>query len=67
LEALRDAIVGDKSLLSDGKMLHRDISENNIITKPVAGRELKGCLIDMDLGKELNSVPSGASHWTGTM
>lgn len=24
-------------------------------------------LIDMDLGKELNSVPSGASHRTGTM
>jgi serine/threonine protein kinase len=49
-------------------MLHRDISENNIIiTKPVAGRELKGCLIDMDLGKELNRVPSGASHRTGTM
>jgi hypothetical protein len=21
----------------------------------------------MDLGKELNSLPSGASHWTGTM
>jgi len=68
LEALRDAIVGDKSLLEDGKMLHRDISENNIIiTKPITGRELKGCLIDMDLGKELNSVPSGASHRTGTM
>ena len=40
---------------------------NIIITNPVPGRELKGCLIDMDLGKELNSVPSGASHRTGTM
>ena len=60
--------MGNKSLLKDGKMLHRDISENNIIiTKPVAGRELKGCLIDMDLGKELNGVPSRASHLTGTM
>jgi len=28
LEALRDAIVGDMSLLKDGKMLHRDVSEN---------------------------------------
>ena len=68
LEALRDAIVGNKSLLKDRKILYRDISENNIIiTMSVAGRELKGCLINMDLGKELNSVPSGASHRTGTM
>jgi hypothetical protein len=68
LEALRDAIVGNKSLLKDRKILYRDISENNIIiTMSVAGRELKGCLINMDLGKELNSVPSGATHRTGTM
>lgn len=60
--------MGDKSLLKDGKMLHRDISENNIIiTKSVAGKELKKCLIDMDLKKELNSVPSGASHRIGTI
>jgi hypothetical protein len=49
-------------------MLCRDISENNIIiTTPVAEGDPKGRLIDMDLGKELNSVPSGASHRTGTM
>jgi len=50
------------------KILYRDISENNIIiTTPVAKGDPKGRLIDMDLGKELNSVPSGASHRTGTM
>ena len=31
LEALHDAIRGHKSLLEDGRILHRDISENNII------------------------------------
>ncbi len=31
LEALRDAIAGHKWLLEDGKILHRDVSENNII------------------------------------
>jgi hypothetical protein len=68
LEAFRDAIAGHRSLLVDGKMLHRDISENNIIiTTPAAEGDPKGRLIDMDLGKELNSVPSGASHQTGTM
>jgi len=33
LEMLRDAIRGHRSLLEDGKILHRDISENNIITE----------------------------------
>jgi len=49
-------------------MLYWDISENNIIiTSPAAEGNPKGRLIDTDLGKELNSVPSGASHWTRTM
>jgi hypothetical protein len=49
-------------------MLYPDISENNIIiTTPVTKGDPKGRLIDMDLGKELNSVPSGASHRTGTI
>ena len=68
LEALRDAIRGHKSLLEDGKILHRDISENNIIITEAASRgEPIGRLIDLDLAKELDSVPSGASHRTGTM
>ena len=68
LEALRDAVRGHKSLLEDGKILHRDISENNIIiTEAPSKGEPTGRLIDLDLAKELDSVPSGASHRTGTM
>jgi hypothetical protein len=68
LEALRDAIVGHRSLLEDGKILHCDISENNIIITECASEgEPKGRLIDLDLAKELGSMPSGASHRTGTM
>jgi hypothetical protein len=44
-------------------MLHRDMSENNTM-KPIARRELKACQIDMDLGNDLNSVPSGANYRT---
>ncbi|KAF8847550.1 hypothetical protein BDZ45DRAFT_779741 [Acephala macrosclerotiorum] len=63
LEALRDAIAGHRSLLENGKILYRDISENNIIiTKPAAEGAPKRRLIDPDLAKELDSVPSGASH-----
>ncbi|KAG9238033.1 hypothetical protein BJ875DRAFT_532559 [Amylocarpus encephaloides] len=69
LEALRHAIAGHKSLLEDGKILHGDISENNIIiTNHATEGDPKGRLIDLDLAKELDSVPSGgASHRTGTM
>ncbi|KUJ16854.1 uncharacterized protein LY89DRAFT_697190 [Mollisia scopiformis] len=59
--ALRDAIRGHRSLLEEGKILHRDISENNIIiTEFPAKEEPKGRLIDLDLAKELDSIPSGA-------
>lgn len=68
LEALRDAIEGHKSLLEDRNILHRDISENNItITEAATEGDPKGTLIDLDLVKELDSLPSGASHLTGTM
>jgi serine/threonine protein kinase len=68
LEALRDAIRGHRSLLEDGKILHRDISENNIIITELPAEEApKGRLIDLDLAKELDSMPSGARHRTGTM
>ncbi|KAH8799091.1 hypothetical protein F5884DRAFT_869681 [Xylogone sp. PMI_703] len=68
LEVFRNAIAGHRSLLEDGKILHRDVSENNIIiTEPAAEGDLRGRLIDLDLGKELDSAPSGASHRTGAM
>jgi hypothetical protein len=52
LEATRDAIAAHRSLLEDGKMLHRDISENNILITTTTGEGgSKGRLINMDLGK----------------
>ena len=63
LEALRDAIQGYRSLLKVGKILHRDVSENNIIITELPAKEApKGRLIDLDLAKELDSMPSGAHH-----
>jgi hypothetical protein len=50
LEALRDAIVGHRSLLENGKILHRDIN-NIIITDHTAEGDSKGRLIDLDLAK----------------
>lgn len=68
LEALRDAIRGHRSLLEDGKILYRDVSQNNIIiTELPAEGAPKGRLIDLDLAKELDSMPSGARHRTSTM
>ena len=60
LKALRDAIKAHKSLYIRGKILHRDISEKNIImTDPEAITDRIGMLIDFDLGQELDSGRSG--------
>ncbi|KAK2731597.1 hypothetical protein FQN57_003279 [Myotisia sp. PD_48] len=68
LMALRDAIKAHQSLHSAGNILHRDISENNIIiTDPVTVEGYTGMLIDLDLAKEVGSERSGARHQTGTM
>ena len=68
LEALRDAIRAHQSLYLKGRILHRDISSNNIIiTKPETSNGFKGMLIDLDLAKERDSEPSGARNQTGTM
>ncbi|TWU70822.1 hypothetical protein ED733_000231 [Metarhizium rileyi] len=68
LEGLRDALKVHQSLYMDGKILHRDISENNIIiTDPKIADGFKGMLIDLDLAKEEGKGPSGARHRTGTM
>jgi len=51
-----------------GMILHRDVSENNIIiTDPKGADGFKGMLIDEDLAKEIGSGRSGARHQTGTM
>ncbi|KAL8663744.1 MAG: hypothetical protein Q9168_008038, partial [Polycauliona sp. 1 TL-2023] len=68
LEALRDAVKAHRSLYMKGKILHRDISENNIIiTDPKEAGGFTGMLIDEDLAKEIGSGRSGARHQTGTM
>ncbi|KAH6708844.1 hypothetical protein BKA61DRAFT_696717 [Leptodontidium sp. MPI-SDFR-AT-0119] len=57
LEALRDAIRGHRSLLEVRKILHRDVSENNIIITELPAEDApKGRLIDLDLAKELETV-----------
>ncbi|KAI9808740.1 MAG: hypothetical protein M1825_003892 [Sarcosagium campestre] len=68
LSALRDAIRAHRSLYLKGNILHRDISENNIIvTRPDESGGFVGMLIDLDLAKVLGSGRSGARHQTGTM
>ncbi|KAG6041968.1 hypothetical protein E4U17_001609 [Claviceps sp. LM77 group G4] len=68
LEAERDAIKAHRSLYVKGKILHRDISSNNIIiTNLETANGFKGMLIDLDLAKIRDSGPSGARHQTGTM
>jgi hypothetical protein len=65
LEALRDAIRGHRSLLEDGRILHRDISENNIIIINAAAKgDPKGMLIDLDLERVGQSAEwSWPSNW----
>jgi Fungal protein kinase len=67
LEALRDAIKAHRSLYTKGNILHRDISENNIIITDPKSTGFTGMLIDLDLAKELGRQPSGARCRTGTM
>lgn len=68
LTALRDAIKAHRSLYIEGKILHRDISENNIIiTNPKKADGFTGTLIDVDLAKEVGGGRTGARHQTGTM
>ncbi|KAN0071182.1 hypothetical protein V8E54_010613 [Elaphomyces granulatus] len=67
LGALRDAIKAHRSLYLKGNILHRDISENNIIITDPKRTSVIGMLIDLDLAKELGSGRSGARCRTGTM
>ena len=68
LTALRNAIKGHRSLYIDGGILHRDISENNIIiTDLTRTNEFGRMLIDLDLAKVVGSGRLGARHQTGTV
>jgi hypothetical protein len=56
LGTLRHATRDHKLLLEDGKILHREISENNIIIMEAAIKgDPGGMLIGLDLTKEMNS------------
>ena len=68
LTALCDAIKAHRSLYIDGNILHRDISENNIIiTDPKKTDGFTGMLIDLDLAIEIGAGRTGAQYLTGTM
>ena len=65
---LRDAIKAHRSLYLEGSILHRDISENNIIiTNPKQANGFTGMLIDADLAKIVGGGRTGARHQRGTM
>lgn len=70
LYALRDAIRGHQSLYRH-KLLHRDISTNNIMitrtTGPPRADGFKGFLIDLDLAIHLDALDSTSRHRTGTI
>ncbi|SZF05211.1 unnamed protein product [Blumeria hordei] len=67
---LRDAIKGHQSLYMDTKILHRDISMNNIIlTDPERNDGCHGVLIDLDLAISLadDNCSESSKTLTGTM
>ncbi|SZF05420.1 unnamed protein product [Blumeria hordei] len=67
---LRDAIMSHKLLLMDSKILHRNISTNNILlTDPKLNDGCCGVLIDLDLAISMSdqTFPADAKLLTGTM
>ncbi|CAD6501121.1 BgTH12-01375 [Blumeria graminis f. sp. triticale] len=67
---LRDAIKAHWSLMTDAKILHRDISANNIITTGSEScKDWKGYVIDLDLAVLLTDGKSQEKRqaMTGTM
>ncbi|CAD6498985.1 BgTH12-04639 [Blumeria graminis f. sp. triticale] len=67
---LRDAIKGHQSLYMETKILHRDISMNNIIlTDPKRNDGCHGVLIDLDLAISLtdDNCSESSKTLTGTM
>ncbi|RSL98502.1 hypothetical protein CDV31_012569 [Fusarium ambrosium] len=67
LRGFRDAIAGYRSLHLDGKILHRDISPNNIMLAEARKEgEPWGFLIDLDLSMELAVGPAKPGEIIGT-
>ncbi|KAF7960433.1 hypothetical protein EAE96_000114 [Botrytis aclada] len=68
LEVLYNTIRNHRSLLKNKKIIHQNISENNIIiTKLLIEDNPKGKLIDLNLTKELNNLPNKTHHQTSTI
>ncbi|CAD6500902.1 BgTH12-06606 [Blumeria graminis f. sp. triticale] len=70
LQGIRDAILAHQSLFKEARILHRDVSINNIIlTDPAVNNGRYGLLIDLDLAISLNDVNSDRDSqiMTGTM
>ncbi|KUI69342.1 hypothetical protein VM1G_05061 [Cytospora mali] len=71
LQALRDAIKVHRSLFFTGRMLHRDISESNVvITNPDKNDGFFGMLIDLELATTIEhgrNARTGSQRMTGTL
>lgn len=68
LTVLRDGAETHRALFMEADILHRDVSEYNvIITDPAEANGFTGILIDLDLAKLRGSGRSGARHQTGTV
>ncbi|KAK3045430.1 hypothetical protein LTR09_012970 [Extremus antarcticus] len=71
LRVLRDALKSHRSLLQDGKILHRDVSKSNIvITDPNENEGYSGMLIDLELGTTIEdgkNTRTGSKRMTGTL
>jgi hypothetical protein len=66
LGACCDIVKALRSLYQDGKILYRDIFENNLIITDAENKgKSKKILINLNLAKKLNSGPTGARYRTG--
>ncbi|KAG5802275.1 hypothetical protein H9Q74_007618 [Fusarium xylarioides] len=67
LVVLRDAIKAHRSLYTAGRILHRDISINNIIiTEAKSSDESRGTLIDLDAAIDMTAEKPSRKTITGT-
>ncbi|KAA8911928.1 hypothetical protein FN846DRAFT_760479, partial [Sphaerosporella brunnea] len=67
LACIRDAVRGHRSLFEKARILHRDVSTNNVmLTTHARADGYAGFLIDLDLATATTYRPSGAPKRTGT-
>jgi hypothetical protein len=65
--AFRDAVQAHKSPYQDGKILHQDVSpENIIITETDNDQDPNGTLIDLDVAIEMDIGPRVKGELIGT-